>query len=346
MTDIVTFSPSSENYANWVFQWVFNNAVFNPEMAYHPVPRTFDSFYDVPVQLSVTTNFGCKDTLTQILDIIPPTPILDFITDTLQGCPILTVRFTDQSRFTDTTTHLWDFADGSYSRELSPVHVFYDGGNKQVKLSAKGLDGSNLEKDTVVEVFHLPSASFSIQPSDIVWVPDNPVELKADYPGDGYSYFWSFGNKDSTGLSELVHYFQDTGQFLITLIVQTPHLCSDTLSKSIVAKTAGNVRAPNVFYPGSGGGGSGGMDGGAYIGDGDPRNDIFAPLTDGVVEHHLEIWNRWGERLFKSDTKEIGWNGYYRGKLCKEDVYVWKVFGKYANQKEFIKAGTITLIHK
>lgn len=346
VTDQVSFTPVSENFASWVFQWVFNNEMSNPEMGYLPVPRSFDSFYDVPVQLSITTNFGCKDSLTQILGIIPPTPILDFVADTLQGCPILTVRFTDQSRFTDTTTYLWDFADGSYSRKISPVHIFYDGGNKQLKLTGKGLDGTNLQKDTLVEVFHLPSASFSIQPSDVVWVPDNPVEVSADYPGEGYSYFWSFGNQDSSGLSELVYYFQDTGQFLITLIVQTPRLCSDTLSKSIVAKTAGNVRAPNVFYPGGGGGGSGGLDGGAFIDEGDPRNDIFAPLTDGVVEYHLEIWNRWGERLFKSDSKEIGWTGYYRGKLCKEDVYVWKVFGKYANRKEFIKAGTITLIHK
>jgi gliding motility-associated-like protein len=109
---------------------------------------------------------------------------------------------------------------------------------------------------------------------------------------------------------------------------------------------AGNINVPNVFFPGNGGGGNDGDgNGGANIDDGSLDNSIFAPLSDGVLEYHLEIYDRWGEKLFSSDQKNYGWTGFYRGKLCKEDVYVWKVSGMFSNGEAFVKAGTITLLH-
>jgi large repetitive protein len=39
-----------------------------------------------------------------------------------------------------------------------------------------------------------------------------------------------------------------------------------------------------------------------------------------------------------------GWNGYYRGKLCQQDVYIWKAEVKFLGGKTFNKIGDITLI--
>jgi len=41
----------------------------------------------------------------------------------------------------------------------------------------------------------------------------------------------------------------------------------------------------------------------------------------------------------------VPWNGYYKGKLCPQGVYVWYVEGKYANGKPFKKVGDVTLLH-
>jgi len=75
-------------------------------------------------------------------------------------------------------------------------------------------------------------------------------------------------------------------------------------------------------------------------------NDIFHPKYAGVKEYHLEIYTRWGEKIFECDDVTIGWDGYYKGKLCKQDVYVWKAKGKFWNGREFMKAGDVTLLHK
>ncbi len=295
------------------------------------------------VRLITKNQFSCLGDTSKNLTVYPlsPPPIINFIPVPLSGCPELMVRFQNLSKYTDTTTYVWDFDDGTHSYEVSPTHTFFDGGSKTVQLTAKGLDCSDSWKDTVIQVFEIPSAVFNLYP-DIAWVPDNPVLCSPVYQSDNWRYSWNFGDGETSDSMEVVHYYKDTATFKITLIVVTENNCSDTASKTITAKSSGRVESPNVFFPVLDGAGGNG-DGGGLVGEGD---EVFAPVTQGVVEYHLEVYDRWGERLFRSDSKEIGWTGYYRGKLCKEDVYIWKVFGKYTNNVKFIKAGTITLLYK
>ena len=62
------------------------------------------------------------------------------------------------------------------------------------------------------------------------------------------------------------------------------------------------------------------------------------------MEYELNIFNRWGELIFVSKDPKIGWDGYYRGKLCKQDVYVWKVRIKFSNGEVLEKVGDVTLL--
>ncbi len=71
---------------------------------------------------------------------------------------------------------------------------------------------------------------------------------------------------------------------------------------------------------------------------------MFFPYTLGVIDYKLEIFNRWGEQIFESLDVNIGWDGYYRGKLCQQDVYVWKAYLKLNNGMEYTKAGDVTLL--
>jgi len=57
------------------------------------------------------------------------------------------------------------------------------------------------------------------------------------------------------------------------------------------------------------------------------------------------IFNRWGELIFESFAQELGWDGIINGKPAKEDVYIWKVEGKYTNGQTFVLTGDVTLLH-
>jgi len=63
-----------------------------------------------------------------------------------------------------------------------------------------------------------------------------------------------------------------------------------------------------------------------------------------VTDYHLEIYNRLGIILFRSDDINIGWDGYFKGKLVEEGAYVFKVYGKYNNGESFNHLGNIILI--
>ena len=76
-------------------------------------------------------------------------------------------------------------------------------------------------------------------------------------------------------------------------------------------------------------------------------NSIFFPgVNKQVDEYHLYIYNRWGERIFQSHDINIGWDGYIRGSLAAQGVYLWKVTLVYKNGSPDSLAGDITLLWK
>ena len=102
---------------------------------------------------------------------------------------------------------------------------------------------------------------------------------------------------------------------------------------SVRVQKGSQLLIPNAFSPGLGGSGSG-----------DGRNDYFLPLMRGVSEFQMLVFNRWGELLFETKNAEVGWDGYYKGKLCPQDVYVYKITAKYENGNMITRVGDIHLI--
>ena len=101
---------------------------------------------------------------------------------------------------------------------------------------------------------------------------------------------------------------------------------------------SGDIQFPNAFTPGNNG-----PTDGVY----DPRsfdNDHFFPIYEGVEDYRLEIFNRWGELLFTTENVKVGWDGYYRGKPAKQDVYVWKAYAKFSDGRETTLKGDVTLL--
>ena len=87
--------------------------------------------------------------------------------------------------------------------------------------------------------------------------------------------------------------------------------CIDVSCQTIEITDVFLVYVPNAFSPG---------------GD-DNINDIFIPVVNGASVKNFDfyIFNRWGEMIFESHHQTEGWDGYYKGKLAKQDAYVWKL---------------------
>jgi gliding motility-associated-like protein len=81
----------------------------------------------------------------------------------------------------------------------------------------------------------------------------------------------------------------------------------------------------------------------AFTPNGDGKNDIFNAF--GIVnDFYMEIYNRWGERIFITNSILTGWDGTYKGTIQPTGTFAY--FIKYKNQSNKFKdlKGTITLI--
>jgi len=79
--------------------------------------------------------------------------------------------------------------------------------------------------------------------------------------------------------------------------------------------------------------------------NGDGKNDVVYVKGWGIKDLlEFSIYNRWGQRIFYSEDKNVGWDGTYKGKLQNIDSYTYYVRVRFYNNIERDKKGTINLM--
>jgi len=141
---------------------------------------------------------------------------------------------------------------------------------------------------------------------------------------------WDFG--DGIGTSELqnpLYAYTDTGTFIVKLIVENEAGCVASISNPIKSYPPFSLYIPNAFTP-----------------NGDGLNDRFKAIGEGFVTYQMDIFNRWGEVIYTTDSYRRPWGGDGRDNLEEfpSGVYVYKIkVGLPTGDiKEFI--GRITLV--
>jgi len=203
-----------------------------------------------------------------------------------------------------------------------------------------GGDSSYKELPNAIRVLFSPTANFVFTPNEVT-IPNQPVSF-INYSQFASEYLWNFGDSITSTEENPQHNYLSTGQFFPWLIAIAEGGCTDTLFNQlpVTAIEKGIIEIPNAFTPNTQSG-----SGGSY----DPyatNNQVFFPILTGVASEDftLSIFNRWGELLFETHEINMGWDGYYRERLCQQDVYVWKIQGKYITGESFTQVGDVTLI--
>ncbi|MEE4177578.1 MAG: PKD domain-containing protein [Bacteroides sp.] len=290
--------------------------------------------YNVNLQVE---NAWCSDNITRQVIIHAPKPVVE-IQALDKGCPPFEVKFSNNSLYG--LSYMWDFDDGTTSGEVNPLHTFVDPGQYEVKLLVYGEGGVD-STSHIITVHQPPVADFRVMPEHVT-LPYEPIQL-VNLSSLAYSWEWDLGDGTISNEFEPLHYYQQVGIYDISLTVgnNTDPVCYDTVIKegAVGAEEDCALYFPDAFTPDENG-----PNGGSYI-TGDPLNHIFYPVYTGIEDYVMEIYTRWGELVFRTEDLEIGWDGYYRGKLAKMDVYVWKVWYTCAGTgRKVVKAGDVTLI--
>lgn len=262
-------------------------------------------------------------------------PDAGFITDVDSGCFPLRVLFTNYS--VGGSDYIWDFDDGHSSGERNPVHVFESPGVYNVRLIAPGPDGRDGEYFKEIVVHDHPVADFTVNPQ-VVYLPGEKARFY-DLSIDAISWLWNFGDGTTSSDRNPSYEYRDEGVYDVSLTVTNDRGCVNTFTQSgiITAYQQGFVRFPNAFRPRPDGA-SGGIDPSAeYV-------VVFKPAYKDVDEFKLEIFNRWGQKIYETNDIDQGWDGMHDGRLAPQAVYVYQVSGRYISGREFRKTGSVLLV--
>jgi gliding motility-associated-like protein len=261
---------------------------------------------------------------------------VDFEANRLSGCSPLAVDFQNLSE--NAATFNWIFGDGGSSNEPDPSYVFDEPGDFLVTLKITGLDGRVYSRQQSIQVYETPKALFEFD-EEVSPSKNQPVYFYNYSRGADY-YEWDFGDNEKSNLTEPIHYYKRLGSYHIKLKVWTENQCSDSLViYNAFTSEEHNILVPNAFTPNLNG------PTGGYYEINDFDNTVFHPVIKAeLLEYQLKVFNRKGVLLFESSDISIGWDGYYNEQLVKQDVYIWKIRGKFNNGKTFVKSGDVTLI--
>lgn len=91
-------------------------------------------------------------------------------------------------------------------------------------------------------------------------------------------------------------------------------------------------KEPNIFLPN------------AFTPNDDGENDVLYVRSNIIETVELAIYNRWGQRVFTTNDKNIGWDGKFKGELQTPDVYGYYLKATCFNGEEFFKKGNVTLL--
>lgn len=256
---------------------------------------------------------ACMMTKEILVDIIPP--IIPVVTNSVEICQGQSVKLNASG----SNTYLWSPSDG-----LNNSQIYNPTANPRLTTlyTVYVSDGGYCRVASTVLVKVNPQPTVNAGP-DITFNSDEPMYLNAKGTG---TLTWIFGD----GI--LCHDCPNSqvitrigGNYVIQTVNQ--YGCKSTDDLNIEITNYYSIYIPNVFTPNF-----------------DGINDTFLVYGVGISNVEVSIFDRWGESLFNSKDQLKGWDGVYKGEICKQDVYTYVVNFTSLDGKKHTKTGHVTLL--
>jgi gliding motility-associated-like protein len=302
----------------YTYQWVPNlgltaNNIANPKA----MPPQDTTYY---VYVSDTT--GCPPVLDSIHVEVNPKPSVSFMPNVLSGCEPLTVTFNDYTSPAIATWN-WNFGDGNTSGSQSPNHT-YAAGSYTITLDVVTLEGcpGQLSIPNLITAHQAPHAAFDIDPP--VTSIDHPVINFVDMSNYADSWYWEFGDGNTSTLQNPEHTYDNEGIYNVCLWVETVNGCKDSVCQEAMV-IVDRVEIPNIITP-----------------NGDGYNDVFyIENLDKIPDKKLLIFNRWGKKIYENNNYQNDWDG----EGFSDGVYYYVLWIKtYFKEEEF--NGSLTIMRQ
>ena len=151
--------------------------------------------------------------------------------------------------------------------------------------------------------------------------------------------WWTCEKKDFIDTHSYTYYnYPKTGDSTwVKLVVRNEYYCYDSTTMIIVMNYHGDSSAsgnryeiwvPNAFTPDL------------------PTNNEFFVKGIGLLEFHISIYSRFGEKVYESDNINERWDGRYKGHDCEAGAYTYimRYRGQEQPNTEINRKGTLMIV--
>ena len=198
--------------------------------------HNFGGWGTYDVNLTVTTDDGCTDNITQTVGVYP-LAIVDF-----DATPLCLGNPTD---FTDLTVVPnggsinnwdWDFDDGNTDNTQNPSNTYTNSGNYNVTLEVTTDNGCVTNLTQSIEIYDLPIAGFDFV-NDCFY---NDIEFINTSSGNSTNFEWDFDDGNTDNTQNTSNLYDLSGTYDVTLSISTDDGCSDEITQTIIAYSQPN----------------------------------------------------------------------------------------------------------
>jgi gliding motility-associated-like protein len=290
---------------------------------------TLTADIDRTFTLTMTDSLGCPGLATFFLD-ANPRPFVEFHPNITGACDSATVTFINTSTPAN-SSFFWEFYDGTTSIAPNAVHWFSNGvwGAKLTVTSPEGCINS-LNLPALVNIVPTPEASFVSDPQitlvDYLLLSEATITFNNTSPWYATAVNWAFGNGDSAFVGQVTYTYPAAGLYDITMTAYNIYGCHDDTTQTLLILNDPGLWIPTAFTP-----------------NGDGLNDRFTIIGMEVKTFAIDIFDRWGRLIFRSDDIENSWDGKIGNDYVQEGVYVYKV-NSVVNTGPIQRQGSVTVL--
>ncbi|HEX8316435.1 MAG TPA: PKD domain-containing protein [Flavisolibacter sp.] len=326
--DNTTIAPPGIPFRATSFIWDFGDGSQKVTTGAGPVFHTYANAGSYVVKLTINDTSYCNSPETTVDTLRVAANVQAVFSTPPAGCAPYDAVFTNQS--VGGSQFIWDFGDGGTSTARNPTHTYINPGTYVVSMTAIDSNTCNIIDNISfrITVSPIPTAAFtaSPQPPQV----NTPISFTNLSSADAIRFKWVFGDGDSlltTSRNVIQHEFNLTATYQTCLTAYNASGCEARTCQPVSNIIDPAIDVPNAFTPQSG----------------DVNNKIFV-RGFGIAKLNFAIYARWGEKVFETADKRIGWDGRFKGQLLPMDAYAYTLDVELVDGRKFRKTGDITLI--
>ncbi len=244
------------------------------------------------------------------------------------SCPERNNGFIDFSKNL-TDTFLWKYSIDS-GKQYFNSSIF-----NSLKIGTYGLfvkNQYNCTYDTIIEILPEKSIQFSIPIIYDTLIPGQDVLLNPIFEyyntqlTDISSFLWT--PIETLNCSDcqnpIAKPFKST---TYSLKITYANECYSENKVNVSVRKIEDLYIPNIFTPNQ-----------------DSRNDCWRVYGLNIDKIDVQVYDKIGQKVFASNLADLCWDGSFKGQLCKNDIYFYKIVVLFKDGNQMDYKGQLTLL--